>query len=74
MKNYKISFDLSDHPQVVDMLRLVAAKEGLSQKAVLLEALKGYFANKVENMMVSRVAEKAFAEWDNAEDAIYDSL
>lgn len=74
MKTSKLSFDFSDHPELVELLRFEAVARKQSQKAILVEALKAYFSEKLETALVYRVAEKAFSEWNNDEDSVYDKL
>lgn len=74
MKSNKLSFDFSDEPQLVELLRMEAAKTNRTQKAILIESLKAYFADKLENTLLYRAAEKSFSEWDNDSDSIYDTL
>lgn len=74
MKSLKLSFDFSDKPQLVEHLRLQAAKLGVSQKSLLVEALEGYFASKQETEFLLSAANKMFSEWDNPEDEIYNTL
>lgn len=74
MKAAKLSFDFSDHPQLVELLRLQAVQAGTSQKAVLVKALQGYFAHQQENQKLLKLAEAAFSAWDNPDDAVYDRL
>ena len=74
MKTVKLSFDFSDKPALAQTLRIEAAKAGTSQKAILVEALESYFSNKFENSLLLAAADKTFAEWENSEDAVYDTL
>jgi hypothetical protein len=74
MKAAKLSFDFSDHIEVVEQLRLLAATRGLSMKVIVLKALEAYFANTSENQLLLRAAEKSFSEWDNPHDKVYDSF
>lgn len=74
MKSNKLSFDLSDHPDLVELLRLESSRKRIPQKGILVEALQAYFGNRLENLLVSRVAEEAFKDWDNKEDEIYNDL
>lgn len=74
MKTAKLSLDFSDRPKLVETLRTYATATGKSQKQVVTEALTEYFADRMESRQLWRAAEAAFAEWDNAEDAVYDSL
>ena len=74
MKSGKLSFDFSDSPQIVELLRITAAKKGKSLKAIVSEALERYFDNEQENVFLMSAADKAFAEWDNSDDDVYDTL
>ena len=74
MKAAKLSIDLSDRPQLAELLRTYAAQTGRTQKAVLVEALTGYFADRQETRLLLAAADRAFAEWDNPDDAVYDTL
>ena len=74
MKSAKVSFDFSDHPKILDLLRTYATVSGKSQKAVLIEALESYFSEKMETRLLWTAAEKAFSEWDNPDDEAYNSL
>lgn len=74
MKAVKMSFDFSDHPDLVEALRLYAARKGRTQKAILVDALKAYFADQLESALLLRAADRTFAEWDNEDDRVYDSL
>jgi len=74
MKSVKLSFDFSDRPQLVEKLRLHAAREGTTQKAIVIDALEAYFAHKLESALLLKAAERTFQEWDNEDDPVYDSL
>lgn len=74
MKTLKVSFDFTDHPKILELLRTYAATSGKSQKAILIEALEGYFSEKLETRLLWAAAEKTFAEWDNEDDEVYNSL
>lgn len=74
MERRHVTFDFSDHPELLNALRMTAARENTSQKAVVVEALKSYFAQKQENLAMLLAAENTFAEWDNEEDRVYDSV
>ena len=74
MKTSKVSFDFSDIPELIEMLRMFAANNKTTQKAVVVDALESYFADKLESSLIKQAASKTFAEWDNEEDKIYDSL
>lgn len=74
MKSAKVSFDFSDNPKILEILRTYATVTGKSQKAILIEALESYFSEKVETRLLWTAAERAFSEWDNPDDEIYNSL
>ena len=71
---HQVTFDFHDNPHLLEMLRLLAAKRHSSQKAILSEALQAYFAQRQEELALLTAAEKSFAEWDNEEDRVYDTL
>jgi hypothetical protein len=74
MKSNKFTFDFSDQSQLAELIRLEAATSGKSQKAIIIEALQSYFAHRQENLLLLRMAEKSFDEWNSEEDAVYDTL
>ena len=59
MKTKRVSFDFSDSPKVLDMLRTYSAAEGKSQKAVVIEALESFFAEKMELAQSAGLAEES---------------
>ena len=71
---HQVTFDFRDHPQLLDFLKIMAAKEKTTQKAIVIEALTAYFSQKQENVALLLAAEKAFAEWDNEDDRVYDTI
>jgi len=66
------------------LLKVIASAEGRSMSSLVCELLDEYvernrarFADYTQNREVQalmKVSEAAFAEWDNDEDAVYDSL
>ncbi len=74
MKSYKMSFDFSDTPELVALLRTYAVESGKSQKTILVTALEAYFSSQLENRMLLKAAEKSFQEWENEDDEIYNDL
>ena len=74
MKSLKPSFDFRDRPQLVEMLRLQALREGTTQKAIVMHALDAYFAHTLESTFILEAAEQSFQEWDNEDDQVYDSF
>ena len=74
MKTLKLSFDFSDYPELVELLRMEAVHKKSSQKGILVNALKAYFADKLESHMLLGVAEKTFSEWRSEADKVYDDL
>jgi hypothetical protein len=57
-----------------DVLKMMAARERTTQKAIVADALTAYFAHKQENLGLLTAADQAFAEWDNEDDRVYDAL
>jgi len=66
------------------LLKVIASAEGRSMTSLVCELLDEYVARKRssladytenrEGQALMKVSEAAFAEWDNDEDAVYDSL
>lgn len=71
--NTRITIDLHD-PQLLKLLRLEAAQEGMAIREVIVKALEGYFSSRRENRAVMMLAEQIFSEWDNPKDSEYDRL
>jgi hypothetical protein len=69
-----VTFDFRDHPALLNILRMMAARQKTTQKAILIEALTAYFSNKQETLGLLLAAENTFAEWDNEDDQVYDAL
>jgi len=74
MKTLKLSFDFSDQPELVELLRIQSAKSRKSQKGILIEALKAYFSEHLDASQLYSIAEKTFADWANETDKIYDTI
>jgi len=74
MKSKKLSLDLSDATQILALLRIRSAQVGKSQKAIIIEALERYFAQEQEDEFIKSAADKSFAEWNNPEDEVYDTI
>ncbi len=74
MKALKLSFDLSDHAELVELLKLHSTQTKNTQKEILVRALESYFADKIDTKLLLRAAETSFAEWNNPEDEIYNDL
>ena len=51
-----------------------AAERGKALRDIILEALTSYFSHKRENRAMLKLAEKAFADWDNPKDSDYDRV
>ncbi|HKX00653.1 MAG TPA: hypothetical protein VJN43_23130 [Bryobacteraceae bacterium] len=71
---HQVTFDFRDAPQLLDSLRLFAAKRNSTQKAILAKALRPYFAQCQDELALLMAAEKSFAEWDNEQDRVYNAL
>ena len=74
MKSLKLCIDFNDQPQIVEMLRIYAARAGLTQKAVLINALEAFFSDKLESSFLLSSADASFREWNNDDDRVYDTL
>lgn len=69
----RITVDLRD-PQLLKLLRLEAAQEGKTIREIITIALEAYFSSRRENQAILKLAEQAFAEWDNPRDSDYDRV
>jgi len=69
----RLTIDLQN-PNLLTLLKLEAAHTHKLIREIIVEALEGYFSSKRENQAILKLAEKAFAEWDNPKDSEYDSL
>jgi hypothetical protein len=69
-----VTFDFKDHRRLLDVLKMMAAKKRTTQKAIVIDALTAYFSQKQENLALLIAADKAFVEWDNQDDQVYDAL
>ncbi len=66
------------------LLKVIASAEGRSMTSIVCELLDEYVERKKaslgdytqdrEAQALMKVSEAAFAEWDNEEDSVYDSL
>lgn len=71
--NTRLTIDLKDE-KLITLMRLEAAKQSSSMREIVLEALTHYFADRMETAALSKLAEKAFSEWNNPKDADYDHM
>ena len=71
--NTRISTDLGD-PKLIRLMKLEAQETGRSLKEVLILALEGYFAHRIETKALERASEKIFTEWNDLRDSDYDKL
>ncbi len=69
----KLSTDLGD-PKLLKLLRLEAELTDTSIKEVLVTALEGYFAHRLESRALQKAAESTFEEWNDPRDSDYDRL
>ena len=69
-----LTIDLSDRPDLADGLRVLAAHENTTQKALVREALEALLARRQENAALLDAARAVFTEWESEEDKVYDSL
>lgn len=65
--------DLGD-PVWLRLLRMEAQETESSMKDVLIRALEGYFAHRLESKALLKAAESVFEDWNNPLDAEYDKL
>jgi hypothetical protein len=69
----RISTDLGD-PRLMKLLKLEAQETGSSVKDVLIRALEGYFAHRLETKALLKASESIFEEWNDPKDSDYDKL
>jgi len=69
----RLSTDLSD-PRLLKLLKIEANERGITVKEVLSRALEAYFAERLENKALAKLAESSFSEWDDPRDSEYDRL
>lgn len=69
----RLTIDFKD-PVYITRLKFLAAEEHLSLREVIIKALDARFADYLENRAMAKLAERVFSEWDNPQDAQYDSL
>lgn len=71
--NTRISTDLGN-PVWLKLLKMEAHETDSSVKDVLVRALEGHFAHRLETKALQKASEAVFTEWDDPRDAEYDSL
>jgi hypothetical protein len=71
---HQVTFDFRDQPRLLDVLKMMAARKKTTQKAIVIDALTAYFSQEQENLALLLAADKTFAEWDNEDDRVYDTL
>ena len=69
----RLSTDLGD-PKWIRLLKREAQETDSSLKDVLVRALEGYFAHRLETQALQKAAEATFKDWDNEKDGDYDKL
>lgn len=69
----RLSADLGD-PKLMKLLKAEANEKSSSIKEVLITALEGYFANRIETKEIQRASEMIFDEWEDPRDQEYDKL
>jgi hypothetical protein len=69
----RISMDLGD-PVWIRLLKSEAQETNSTMREVLIRALEGHFAPRLESKSVSKVSESVFEEWNNPLDSEYDRL
>lgn len=69
----RISTDLGD-PRLIKLLKLEASETDSTMREVLVRALEGYFAHRLESRALLKAADSVFEDWNNPFDADYDAL
>lgn len=69
----RISMDLGN-PTLLRLLKAEAQETDSSMKDVLVRALEGYFAHRLESKALLKASEAVFEDWNNPLDSEYDKL
>lgn len=69
----RLSADLGD-PRLLRLLKLEASETNSSMRDVLVRALEGYFAHRLETKALLKASESVFEEWNDPLDSDYDDL
>ena len=69
----RLSTDLGN-PYLLKLLKTEANEKNTSIKKVLVIALESYFAHRLENKNIQRLAEGVFDEWEDPRESDYDHL
>ena len=62
------------NPVLLRLLKTEAQETDSSMKDVLIRALEGYFAHRLESKALLKASEAVFEDWDNPLDSEYDKL
>lgn len=69
----RISMNLGN-PMLLRLLKAEAQETDSSMKDVLVRALEGYFAHRLESKALLKASESVFEDWNNPLDSEYDKL
>lgn len=75
MAKFKTRFtaDLGN-PRLIKLLKMESQEKETSMREVLIQALEGYFAHRLETKALAKASEAVFKEWNDPRDSEYDDL
>lgn len=62
------------NPMLLRLLKTEAQETDCTMREVLIRALEGYFAHRLESKALLKAAESVFEDWNNPLDSEYDQL
>jgi len=69
----RLTADLGD-PRLIRLLKLESQERETSMREILIRALEGYFAHRLETSALEKASEGVFEEWNDPKDSEYDAL
>lgn len=69
----RFTVDLGDL-KFIKLLKLESQEKETTMRDVLIRALEGYFAHRLESKALAKASESVFKEWNDPRDKDYDTL
>ncbi|MBI3018725.1 MAG: hypothetical protein HYY61_02385 [Deltaproteobacteria bacterium] len=69
----RFTTDLGDS-RLIKLLKLESQEKETTMRQVLIQALEGYFAHRLETKALAKASEAIFKEWNDPRDSEYDKL
>ncbi len=60
---HRVTFDFGDHPRLFEALKMFAARQGTTQKSMVVDALTAYISQKQGDLALLLAGDATFAEW-----------